>query len=103
MVLSEKDSIGLPDPEVVLSHGQSWGGWHLDAERRVLGFTDGHEIHLERFNSSADMLDEIFEAHRRASSQDVADLLNAFVDIFHPQQRLRSCGDDFRIEKRRSF
>jgi len=58
---------------------------------------DGYEIDLEDINSSAAMLDWVFQIERWATPQELADLLQALRDIFHPQATLCSGGADSRI------
>src|SRR5437763_13666286 len=82
---------------VRLVHGRTWGVWRLDAKRLAL-VHKLYEVDLEDITSSAAMLDWIFQIRRWATPQDIADLLAALHDIFHPQANLCSGGVDKRIE-----
>jgi len=81
-----------------LFNGQRWGVWGLDANRLVLVHTlKRYEIDLETIDSSAAMLDWIFQLQARLSPQEMVDLLSALNDIFRPQENLCSGGADMRI------
>jgi len=104
MWFTAKELMEMPDPEGGLFHGRRWGGWMLDAKRHVLVLIkDGYEIDLETIDSSAEMLDWIFQVRRWTTPEEMADLLKAFRDIFHPQANLCSCGADLRIENPTDF
>ena len=90
-----RDREGVRD----LYHHRRWGAWELDAKRLALVHApDGYEVDLEDINSSAAMLDWIFQIERWATPQELADLLQALRDIFHPQATLCSGGADKRID-----
>lgn len=104
-LMTAKQLLDMPDPKGGLFHGRCWGPWRLDAERLVLVFIDGYEIDIETINSSAEMLDWIFQIHRKvwATPQVMADLVQALKDIFDPQANLCSFGIDERIENPKEF
>jgi hypothetical protein len=91
---------GSPVP---LLNGRKWGNWRLDAERLCLEFlthgTVTYEIDIERIQSSAGVLDWIFQINQKswASDKDIADLVQAFDDIFDPQQYLCSFHSEKQI------
>jgi hypothetical protein len=64
-----------------------------------------YEIDIERIQSSPGMLDWIIQIGQKswASDKDVADLVQAFDDIFDPQQYLCSFHSDKRIENPTEF
>lgn len=91
-------------PEPHLLHGRLWGVWQLDADRLMLVHTlDRYEIDLQTINSSAALLDWVFQAQRWASPQEVSDLLTALGAIFQPQANLCSGGADMRIGNPKRF
>lgn len=65
----------------------------------------GYEIDIERIDRSSEMVDWIFQLNGKgwASTKDVADLIAALEDIFHPQANLCSGGGDNRIENPTAF
>jgi hypothetical protein len=95
---------------IPLFHGRQWGKWWLDVKRLCLvyqpeGRSGGYEVDIEQINSSAEMLDWIFQINNKgwASAKDIADLLEAFGDIFYPQANLCSGGVDSQIENPTAF
>jgi len=65
-----------------------WGKWTFDRENLCLAHRDEHyEIDLEEVDSSAAMLDWIFQIQSKswADANTVHDLLRAFSDILDPQ------------------
>jgi hypothetical protein len=85
-------------PSVPLLHGRAWGVWRLDAVRlclvKVPGWPFPYEIDIERINSSAGLLDWIFQIAGKCWATPVVlrDLVTAFDDLFDPQATLCSCG-----------
>jgi len=85
-------------------HRQRWGRWQLDAWKHNLVFCAdwgnySYTVDLSRITSSAQMLDWIFQFKGRGDPQDMADLLQAFHDILHPQANLCSSGADKRLQR----
>lgn len=77
---------------------QEWGSWTIERDNLTLNFREGrhsYQIDLEPIYSSAQVLDWIFQVRGKgwASPKVMADLLEAFHDIFHPQATLCSGGD----------
>ncbi len=81
----------VPYPE----HGDRWGQWGFDSKRLCLVFKDGlYEVNLEDMNTSAQMLDWIFQVSNKtwADRKDIGDLVQALEDLLHPQGNLCSGG-----------
>ena len=84
--------------EAELRHQRrQWGRWRLYTETLELVFEErpgcsGYCIDLERMNTSAAVLDWIFQLHGKGwcSSEDIGDLIAALDDILSPQARLCS-------------
>jgi hypothetical protein len=79
-----------------------WGFWRLDPELLVLRLDNGdyrYEVDLEKFDSSAGMLDMIMQLTSKGSvsTMDIGCLVRALNDLFHPQGSLCSFGTDKRI------
>ena len=72
-----------------------WGPWRFE-DNLVLVNGEDYEIDLEQINSSAKMLDWIFQiSHKiRKSEYCVESLVEAFDDIFKPQSNCCSFGAD---------
>ena len=78
-------------------HGQRWGNWRLNAANLTLEHVNGgYYVDLEKMNTSAQMLDWIFQVRGKvwASDQDMGNLLTALDEIFRPQATLCSGGLD---------
>jgi len=82
-----------------------WGNWHLKKSNWTLVYRhDGstfYEIDLEGISTCGAMLDWIFQLAGNKtwmSTEDSADLIDAFRDIFHPQRNLCSFGSNNRID-----
>jgi len=84
-----------------LTDGQRWGDWVFNQSNLTLAFTlyGGEQqvvIDLKSIRDSASMLDSILRVHAMAgaiaTASELADLLDAFVDIFNPQTNLCSGG-----------
>jgi hypothetical protein len=74
-----------------------WGVWYLNIEQLTLQHIRGlYEIDLEGIDSTATMLDWIFQlSHKSArlyGKTVVKDLIDAFDDIFRPQKNCCSFG-----------
>jgi hypothetical protein len=75
----------------------TWGVWTFNAENLTLQHIRGiYEIDLERINSTAAMLDKIFQLSKKCGKlygkSVVKDLIDAFDDIFRPQKNCCSFG-----------
>ncbi len=86
------------------SNHLTWGKWKLTLSTCELKYVVGpgqslYNIDLETITSSSQMLDWIFQLRGKTyiTSQDLADLLHAFKDLFDPQHYLCSSGMDKRI------
>jgi hypothetical protein len=107
-----------------LFHGRAWGDWVLDAERLTLVFrgkstewggddipkftvylSHVYEIDLERFGTSAQALDWLFQIRTKswASARVLMDLLNAIHSIVDPQANLCSGGGSKKIADIQTF
>lgn len=74
---------------------EQWGPWRFQ-DNLVLTNNDEYDIDLEQINSSAKMLDWIFQiSHKvRKDIYCVESLVEAFDDIFCPQQNCCSWGNN---------
>jgi hypothetical protein len=85
-------------------HGDRWGNWRLDAKNLTLEHLTGdhldYDVDLEKMNTSAEMLDWIFQVRGKAwaSDQDMGDLLTALDELLKPQVNLCSGGRDCRFD-----
>lgn len=80
---------------VLPSHGPVWGNWRFNPDNLTLVWRKWYDIDLEQINSSAKMLDWIFQClkgQRGQQAEDMKDLLKAFGDIFNPQRNCCSWG-----------
>jgi|TARA_Y100000052_G_C2881253_1_gene45610 hypothetical protein len=90
-----------------------WGGWYFGKEHLTLDLLDTpegnyphenpfYQVDLETINSSAKMLDWIFQVNGKVSKMygfDVCqNLINAFDDIFKPQKNCCSYGADKKFD-----
>ncbi|MBD2110152.1 hypothetical protein [Nodosilinea sp. FACHB-13] len=76
-----------------------WGDWNFNASNLTLNHTvEGYEIDLEEINSSAEMLDWIFQVRNKqwGTPQVLFDLITAFEEILKPQSNYCSFGVDKR-------
>ena len=85
-----------------------WGCWKLHPDGLALLLDNGvytYQVELERFDSSASMLDTIMQmtSKPRISDDDVGWFVQALSDIFHPQGSLCSSGVDKRIDDVNAF
>ena len=81
-----------------LLHRQRWGDWWLDAKRLCLVLRRNvYEVDLETIDSSAELLDWIFQVRKWATPEELVDLLTAFHDILHPQANLCAGGKEKRL------
>ena len=79
--------------------GQTWGKWRFDERPRWLAYDDDEAclgIDLTTIDGSARMLDWIFwlSEHDWYTREDLADLIQAFDDIFYPRANLCPGGSD---------
>ena len=65
-----------------------WGVWVYNSALCTLAFDDYYKIDLEKIDSSAEILDRIFQIHNKlwATPQIIHDLLSAFDDLLNPQK-----------------
>lgn len=78
-----------------------WGDWVFDAERLTLGHERSeYEVDLERIQSSAAVLDWIFQIRGKgwADAKTVYDLLHALFDILNPQRNYCPNEQDTRAD-----
>lgn len=75
---------------------RKWGDWEFMPANLTLLWCGWYEIDLEQVNSTAKMLDWIFQCRDR----DVSDLTNAFQAIFIPQKNCCSWGIERRFSGR---
>ena len=77
-----------------------WGSWSFNPKTLTLDHEIGYEIDLEEIDSSASILDWIFQVRGKnwADAQTVYDLLNAFREILHPQANYCSYEEDKRAD-----
>jgi len=93
----ERAAAEVPYP----AQGDQWGKWKFDAERLALVFGNGeYEVDLENMNSSAQMLDWIFQISNKswATRKDVGDLVQALQDLLSPQGNLCSMGAEKHLD-----
>jgi len=72
----------------------SWGAWKFNPDNLTIVWKGSYEIDLEQINSSAKMLDWIFQCKKSQRADDLQDLIAAFRDIFNPQANCCSWGVD---------
>ena len=78
-----------------------WGDWTFDPEQLTLEYSPkDYEIDLEEIQSSAAILDWLFQVHGKpwSDSRIVYDLLQAFDDILAPQANFCSFEQDLRAD-----
>lgn len=85
--------------EQVPHDGQRWGRWRFDQKAGRLEYEDGNgglAIDLTTIDRSARMLDWIFwlRGHDWYTRHDLADLIQAFDEIFYPRANLCPNGCD---------
>jgi len=83
-----------------------WRGWHLEkGERPILRHetisAGDYTINLLTCNTSARMLDWIFQLRPRGGDEALAGLIEAFDSIFRPQANLCSGGKSKRLSRRK--
>ncbi len=75
-----------------------WGKWEFDPSIKVLRHDDAkyYEVDLEDMETSAAMLDWIFQLHGKTwcARHDIGDLVEALRDLLHPQGTLCSFGTE---------
>lgn len=71
-----------------------WGEWELNSQSNTLYFKRTYEIDLSLINSSAAILDWIFQIKIKpwGNPEILFDLITAFDDIFNPQANFCSGG-----------
>lgn len=98
--LSEDEVIAQGDAErdARLARRQ-WGSWRLRTDTREL-VGAGYPIDLETIETSAEMLDWIFQVAEKdwADAKLLGDLILALRDIFDPQSNLCSFGTSRQID-----
>ncbi len=85
--------------EQVPHDGKRWGNWRFDEKHGWLEYQEGEgsmRIDLTTIDGSARLLDWIFwmNNHDWYTRQDLADLVEAFDDIFYPRANLCPNGQD---------
>ena len=77
-----------------------WGDWSFDPEYLTLDHESGYQIDLEEIDSSAAILDWIFQVRGKSwgDKQTLYDLINAFRDILDPQANYCSFEEDKRAD-----
>ncbi len=87
-----------------LFDGRRWGNWRFKESDLTLEYASPRKltpyyIDLERMDTSAVMLDWIFQINQKgwASVNDLGQLIRALNDIFEPQATLCSSGISKRI------
>jgi len=87
--------------EQVPHDGHRWGNWRFDEDSGGLEYEDENgecrlRIDLTAIDGSAQMLDWIFwmSSHDWYTRHDLADLIQAFDDIFYPRANLCPEGHD---------
>lgn len=84
--------------------GDRWGDWEFDAKNLVLAYKSGrfpdYEVPLAEMNSSAAMLDWIFQIGGKswADAKILGDLVMALDDLLRPQATLCSTGKDHELD-----
>jgi len=78
---------------------KNFGPWEFDSKYMTLTYVQyGYEIDLDEVNTSAEMLDWIFQIwHKDWGKASMPHLLNAFDWLFDPQANLCSWGSDHKI------
>jgi hypothetical protein len=84
---------------VIRPRSSDWGGWRREGLELVYPAYCGggvYPIDLERFTSSAEMLDIIMQVGKKDWATDacLAGLVRALNDLLQPQGTLCSCGAD---------
>jgi len=77
-----------------------WGNWMFDSNNLALIHADGYTIHLNEVDSSAEILDWIFQIQQKswADASTMHDLLSAFDAVLRPQAHYCSEGKDKRAD-----
>lgn len=88
---------------------ERWGPWHLDSTACLLWTEAGryrYEIDLYDCDTSAQILDWICQIADKLWGDDLAErnaitagLVNALIDVLHPQANLCSWGQSTKISK----
>lgn len=94
-ILKLRTLADIPSKRLIFPTGTQWGAWTLHANY-TLTHSVGYEIDLEQFDTSAEMLDTIFQVTQKTwcTAQDAKDFLEAIRDLFNPQATLCSFGVD---------
>lgn len=77
-----------------------WGRWHLEKDLVLAHKEPRYYIDLETMNSSAEMLDMIFQVNKKSwrKPSDISNLIQAFDDILDPQAHLCSYGTNRKFD-----
>jgi hypothetical protein len=97
IVTKESDLLcGLNSSEFMLMkhYKTNWGNWVFNPDNLTIVWKGYYEVDLEQINSSAKMLDWVFQCQKGRRADDLKDLVAAFKDIFHPQANCCSFGDN---------
>lgn len=74
---------------------RNYGKWEYDPELMTLTYEGHYEIDLEKIDSSAEMLDWIFQVNHKAWGwYAVVDLIDAFDRLLSPQANYCSWGEE---------
>ena len=94
MTLDQQNQL-MPTPQTLqIAILDKWGPWRFK-DNLILVNEDSYEIDLEQINSSAEMLDWIFQINKKNRKEYcVKSLINAFCDIYQPQKNCCSFGQD---------
>ncbi|MGC3023341.1 hypothetical protein [Brevibacterium sp. FAM 24630] len=81
---------------------KTWGNWELRVEIMCIEHSvNGYQISLDECLTSAQVLDWVFQMRAKTwvTSEEMANLLDAFDDVFEPQSRLCSVGRNKSLTK----
>ena len=73
----------------------NWGNWEFNSDNWILLYKpEQYEIDLEEINSSAEILDWVFQIRDKqwCDAQILDDMLTAFYEILDPQKNYCSFG-----------
>lgn len=76
--------------QLIFDDGPSWGSWRFEPSNLTLVWDGYYEIDLEEINTSAALLDWLFQCQHR----DIHHLMAAFTYIFRPQATICSYGSE---------
>ena len=81
---------------------KTWGNWELRVEIMCIEHSvNWYQISLDECLTSAQVLDWVFQMRAKTwvTSEEMANLLDAFDDVFEPQSRLCSVGRNKSLTK----